>query len=172
MGTAVLPSKIGRGLPYTWAPYLRNRWEVRNSTGSLQGTKGGTSFGGCHPSFTQACLSDEGRDWPRQLSDARYVVWSYHTPIAWLTIDDEWIVPDIRYSMTTSQHQSLVRSALCTDFTADWDSVSTAPSRPYEDIAERAKKSLATGERVLAEYDAVGLPIAEGPYAWRNYPTG
>jgi hypothetical protein len=39
---------------------------------------------------------------------ATYVVYSYGTPIAWVT-DGEWVVPDERYSATTSNHQGLVR---------------------------------------------------------------
>lgn len=33
-----------------------------------------------------------------------YVVWSYDTPIAWYT-EAGWVVPDAKYSMTTSHHQ-------------------------------------------------------------------
>lgn len=50
-----------------------------------------------------------------------YVVYSYRTPIAYRRIADwnrngtanyEWIVPDVRYSMTTSKHQGRVRPAI------------------------------------------------------------
>ena len=33
------------------------------------------------------------------------VIYSYSTPIAWLDAG-EWIVPDVRYSVTTGKHQS------------------------------------------------------------------
>lgn len=33
-----------------------------------------------------------------------YVVYSYATPIAWHT-EDGWVIPDIKYSATTSHHQ-------------------------------------------------------------------
>ena len=39
-----------------------------------------------------------------------YVVRSYRTPIAWWD-GTEWTIPDVRYSVTTSKHQSLVRRA-------------------------------------------------------------
>jgi hypothetical protein len=39
---------------------------------------------------------------------ATYVVYSYRTPIAWF-VDDEWVVPDVRYSNTTSNHQGIAR---------------------------------------------------------------
>ena len=34
-----------------------------------------------------------------------YVVWSWWTPIAWLHKDEGWIIPNVFYSVTTSQHQ-------------------------------------------------------------------
>jgi hypothetical protein len=50
-----------------------------------------------------------------------YVIYSYDTPIAYRrvsywnrngTANYEWIVPDARYSVTTSKHQGKVRTAL------------------------------------------------------------
>lgn len=45
----------------------------------------------------------------------RYVIYSYHTPIAW-QIDYHgvpfWVIPDVKYSITTSKHQGRVRTAL------------------------------------------------------------
>jgi hypothetical protein len=43
-----------------------------------------------------------------------YVVWSYQTPIAYRCTVAGWIVPNVRYSRTTTQHQSIIRSALHT----------------------------------------------------------
>lgn len=43
---------------------------------------------------------------------ARTVVYSYSTPIAWVTEDGEIICPDLRYSVTTSNHQNLARAWL------------------------------------------------------------
>lgn len=57
-------------------------------------------------------------DWRRRYDDAawtgrvRYVVVSYATPVAWYDTEEGWVVPDVRYSNTTSRHQSLVRRAL------------------------------------------------------------
>lgn len=42
---------------------------------------------------------------------ARYVVWSYWTPIAWVNQDGTKTVPDVGYSATTGQHQMAVMSA-------------------------------------------------------------
>lgn len=40
-----------------------------------------------------------------------YVVWSYSTPIAWFG-NRGWVMPDTKYSVTTSRHQSKVRYGL------------------------------------------------------------
>lgn len=40
-----------------------------------------------------------------------YTVYSYDTPIAWYVQDAGWVVPDVRYSVTTGRHQSAVRMA-------------------------------------------------------------
>ena len=42
-----------------------------------------------------------------------YTVWSYATPICWhRPADDLWIVPDEKYSQTTSCHQSKIATAV------------------------------------------------------------
>lgn len=53
---------------------------------------------------------------PRYQDDLRkhgklYVVYSYDTPIAWGPLDGDLYVPDVKYSMTTSKHQGIVRRA-------------------------------------------------------------
>ena len=54
---------------------------------------------------------DSGR-LPREHVDsfqrATYAVFSYATPIAWVT-DGAWAIPATRYSLTTSRHQSAAR---------------------------------------------------------------
>jgi hypothetical protein len=41
-----------------------------------------------------------------------YIVLSYNTPIAWFVADGGWYVPEVKYSATTSAHQSVVRRAI------------------------------------------------------------
>lgn len=41
-----------------------------------------------------------------------YVVSSYDTPIAWVDAEGNWVVPFVKYSRTTSNHQSRVTTAL------------------------------------------------------------
>lgn len=46
-----------------------------------------------------------------RLPEATYVVYSYLTPIAWVTEDEDPLyVPDVRYSVTTSRHQGKCRA--------------------------------------------------------------
>lgn len=44
------------------------------------------------------------------VESADFVVYSYATPIAW-HVGGAWIIPEVRYTVTTSRHQSLVRRA-------------------------------------------------------------
>jgi hypothetical protein len=40
----------------------------------------------------------------------KYIVVSYSTPIGWVPKDsDEWVIPEVYYSATTSRHQSILR---------------------------------------------------------------
>lgn len=43
-----------------------------------------------------------------------FVIYSYKTPIAWATLDEngkpfDWFIPEVHYSVTTTHHQHLVR---------------------------------------------------------------
>lgn len=48
----------------------------------------------------------------RSSTDGLYVVFSYRTPIAWYDSAEGWIVPDVRYSATTSRHLTAVRMGI------------------------------------------------------------
>lgn len=41
-----------------------------------------------------------------------YAVYSYETPIAWVDKSGDWVVPDVKYSVTTSKHQGRINAAL------------------------------------------------------------
>lgn len=45
-------------------------------------------------------------------NNVRYVLYSYNTPIAWVLYSGDWIVPDVKYSVTTSMHQGVVKVAI------------------------------------------------------------
>lgn len=61
-------------------------------------------------------LPDEWRAvWHQDKDTMTYAIWSYDTPIAWRTYRNgkaRWIMPDVKYSVTTSKHQGKVRTAL------------------------------------------------------------
>jgi hypothetical protein len=90
-----------------FASAIRGRESFRNSTGSLTGVP---VEGGMGLSFGKL-----PEVWRERLDRARdscsYIVFSYRTPIAWLS-NGAWVVPTARYSVTTSQHQGLIRAAL------------------------------------------------------------
>jgi hypothetical protein len=41
------------------------------------------------------------------LEDAEYIVYSYGTPIFWYASDCSWNFPKVKYSPSTSRHQSI-----------------------------------------------------------------
>ena len=51
-------------------------------------------------------------DWASRIDRPIYVVRSYATAIAWQNHDGTWVMPDDKYSVTTSKHQGTIRYAL------------------------------------------------------------
>jgi len=82
----------------------------RNSTGSMKGTQGSTRTLGWLENHTDA------RHIRELLSRAVYVVWSYGTPIAWVSEtedgDRQAYYVDKHHSTTTSHHQGVARVGL------------------------------------------------------------
>lgn len=52
--------------------------------------------------------------WDRDAEIIEYVVWSFRTPIAWVLGDGSVVQPDVKYSLTTSEHQRLTREGFDT----------------------------------------------------------
>ncbi len=72
-----------------------------NTHGSLSGRKGPAGYTGQLDSqYTNSARS------------ASYVVYSYSTPIAWFIQGEGWIMPDEKYSVTTSKSQGRIRTAI------------------------------------------------------------
>lgn len=46
-----------------------------------------------------------------QAAGIDYLVRSYGTPIGWVTAAGEYVIPDVKYSVTTSRHQGYLRQA-------------------------------------------------------------
>lgn len=58
---------------------------------------------------------DVGRlpfEWYDSVVHASYIVFSYRTPIGWAFPDGTVVVPDVKYSVTTSRGQNVVRGYL------------------------------------------------------------
>lgn len=84
---------------------MRDLKEFRSKTfyeGSptLKGTPGGADTVGYLP-----------ERFHEQVREADYVVYSYQTPIGWVTADGDRVIPDVGYSPTTGQHQYMVKDA-------------------------------------------------------------
>ena len=75
----------------------------------------------------------------------RYVVYSYATPIAWIDCDGYVVIPDVKYSATTSHGQGLCRTYL----KPDWDA-----QQILDFIAEADRLAAATAIRSIL----VGAP--------------
>lgn len=67
-----------------------------NTAKSLQGVPGGAVYLGQLP-----------QEYRASALAADYVIYSYLTPIAWLTAQGFWVMPETRYSATTSKHQTI-----------------------------------------------------------------
>lgn len=88
------------------AHHIANLDRFTNSAGSFRGEDVLTTY-----DYKQGRLSDDLFKMLCQ-SGAKYVIYSYGTPIAWISAHGKWFVPEIRYSVTTSKHQSIVRGAV------------------------------------------------------------
>ena len=87
---------------------IRCNQAFQNSTGSLRGTRGATRDLGWLRSHAE-------RDYIKDLlSRATYVVWSYDTPIGFVSEDDgevQRFYVDEHHTVTTSHHQGVLRMA-------------------------------------------------------------
>lgn len=71
----------------------------KNANGTLRGEAGGATVTGQLP-----------REFAEEAHAATYVIYSYATPIAWQDRSGRWVVPMVRYSVTTSRHQSVAHA--------------------------------------------------------------
>ena len=79
---------------------------------------------------------------------AAYVVCSYGTPIAWFK-SCEWFIPPVRYSATTSKHQSML--GIFRNFHHDWAEEAPQVSITEDHEWNESHKTF----RLLVEFDAV-----------------
>jgi hypothetical protein len=64
----------------------------------------------------EATRGDLPEKYHASFDEAMYAVWSWETPIAWLDPKGAVVIPSVRYSITTTQHQYQVARALGVDF--------------------------------------------------------
>ena len=116
MTTITKLGHYGKSRPSGWMDYRdvierRGAFEARNMCGypvaELPPTHSYTSTDHGPSMAHWGILPAEWRDSVRQ---ATYVIFSYETPIAWLT-PGGWVVPPVKYSPTTSGHQSTAEKA-------------------------------------------------------------
>lgn len=67
---------------------------------------------------------------------AAYVVLSYSTPIAVLTIDDRWLFTSRRFSTTTGRHQGIARYGASLSGLEEIDTASSASRQHFIDTGE------------------------------------
>jgi hypothetical protein len=81
---------------------------MRNRTNFTHGNISGSWIGEVNiPSFGYLPVEYQEK-LKKDLADKDvYVIFSYRTPIAW-TFDQDWVIPKVNYSVTTTHHQSVV----------------------------------------------------------------
>lgn len=134
----------------------------KNSTGSLQGTRGSTRNLGWLEQHTDARRIRE------LLSRAVYVVWSYNTPIAWVSEEEsgdrQAYYVDESHSMTTSNHQSIAQMGL-----GEYETIGTRRPvrRPRRAVIDRPQTASVAelGERAAWAEAARREPTAAHVYA-------
>lgn len=87
---------------------FRRQVRYASSTGNLYATPGSTRELGWLRSHPEAEYIKD------LLSRAEYIVWSYRTPIGFVSLDDgevQRFIVEVKHTATTSHHQSLLRYA-------------------------------------------------------------
>lgn len=96
----------------SWADVFRNREPFKAA--NMRGVQAVSALPCMLPDGRQAgtgVLPEPVRtEFCRSFMD--FIVYSYETPIAWHSVDTGWHVPNISYSLTTSNHQRAAIMAL------------------------------------------------------------
>ncbi len=87
--------------------FIAKRYDVVNTAGTMWAHNGADE----HTELGELPISLWSEIRNAEKTADFYVVKSYITPIAWFT-EGAWVIPDVRYSSTTSRHQNIVRKAL------------------------------------------------------------
>lgn len=101
--TATTTPSISQGLV---PQFVADRLPFTTATSSLRGTKS-LAFSG-YGRLPEEFQDDLAHNYDH---DDFYVVMSYGTPIAWYA-NGVWSMPRVKYSVTTSKHQSIVKRGI------------------------------------------------------------
>lgn len=87
--------------------------KIRNAVRSLQPFRIGNVSGTLELAGTGRLPEEYANELRQQARDGhlKYVLYSYGTPMAWL-VGAVWVRPPVKYSVTTSGHQSVFASAI------------------------------------------------------------
>jgi hypothetical protein len=86
-----------------WADALTNRTPFEAASASGAGYLG----------ITLQLPSEWHADYHRTADHPdSFVVYSWGTPVAWVGADDEWVIPSVKYSVSTNRTQNRARSTL------------------------------------------------------------
>jgi hypothetical protein len=95
-----------------------NQRHIVRLVGELQAFKVGSVKASWFPTSLAVPTGMLSDGWARQLRAVGngdrpvYVVFSYSTPIAWRGAGLDWVAPQVKYSPTTTHHQSLVAQGM------------------------------------------------------------
>ena len=153
---------------WEYTPVLRDLRPFKTG-GALHGTAGTGGMGRLPLEYR--------REYEAREEAIDYTVYSYATPIAWHYADtDQWFVPEVRYSLTTTSHQRLITTAIGQRYEGwnwprDDQMARTEPPRPslpplgqQITVARRTDQLLAETEELLASgWRVLGTPRSAHP---------
>ena len=103
-------------MPETLRSYGKNRTDFYGLAERLK-ARSEWRMGHMHATTNITDMWDMGQlplEWHPSAKRACYMVYSYNTPIAWYVAwsENRWVVPDVKYSNTTTNHQGKITVAL------------------------------------------------------------
>ena len=90
---------------------LAKRLPFEGNTMRAGKLEGMVTSGDFYTGYGQLCLHPEVREMLKGKT-LSYIVFSYNTPIAWVEEDGTVVVPDVKYSVTTSRQQGYCQAWL------------------------------------------------------------
>lgn len=136
----------------------------KNSTGSFYGTQGSTRTLGWLGQHADARRIKE------LLSRATYVVWSYGTPIGFVTEDEDGNIEKFyveqNHSATTSHHQGVLKMAWG-EYETIGEERRRAPARRPVQAQRPVPAQYPGGDRMVVDFDAQDELMAEVS-GWRS----